>query len=586
MAILEEYMIKKIQENERKELEDIIVNKRISPVFQPIISLRDGSVFGYEALSRIQKDSFIKKPDQLFRIAAENGELWELEQLCRKCALKKIYENAGLLPDKKLFLNVSPLIIYDDKFQAGFTKEYLRRYHISPSQIVFELTERDSSTDMIGFGSVVEHYKKQQYGIAIDDLGSCYSGLNLICELQPHFVKLDMQLVRELHNNSSKLALLKSLKEFSSMTNMRLVAEGIETKEELETLISIGIHYGQGYYIGRPNENIMPIQDEVVKNIKECNVKKHNINNHGMNNSYIKHICTNGLTVQENMSVEQVLSYFEENPSFPGICITHLRKVKGILTKEKLQRILSGRYGFSLHQNKEVTAIMDRDFLEVDAYTPISTVSAIAMDRSEGSLYDFVVVTEEGHYLGIVTVKDLLIKSTEISVNAAKSSNPLTGLPGNLVINQEISRLVEHNMQYTVMYIDMDNFKAFNDVYGFERGDEVIRIMAQVLKEQIEEAGFIGHVGGDDFVVILYHNEYQMLCREITHQFEERARKLYSENDRERGYIETENRRGEWERYPLLSITIALMTDKEKKYLSHYELVEELAARKKLAKQK
>lgn len=586
MDILEKHLMEKIDDNKKSELEDIIINERIISVFQPIISLRDGSVFGYEALSRIQGNSGIKTSEELFHIAAYYEKLWDLEQLCRKYALKKMYENSKLLADKKLFLNVSPLIIYDKKFQAGFTKEYLRRYHINPAQIVFELTERDSSANMNGFSIAVEHYKKQQYEIAIDDLGSGYSSLNLICELQPHFVKLDMQLVREVQKNSSKLALLKSLKEFSTMTNMKLIAEGIETKEELETLISIGIHYGQGYYLGRPNVHMIPIKDDVIKNIKECNIKKHNITNHGMNHSYIKHISTNVLTVQETISVEQVLSYFEENPLFPGICITHFGKVKGILTKEKLQRILSGRYGFSLHQNKDVAAIMDRDFLEVDAYTPISTVSAIAMDRSEGSLYDFVVVTEAGQYYGIVTIKDLLIKSTEISVSTAKASNPLTGLPGNLVINQEISKLVEQNIEYTVMYIDMDNFKAFNDVYGFERGDEVIRIMAQVLREKVGESGFIGHVGGDDFVVILYHNEYQLLFEQITQQFEKRTRELYSENDRERGYIEAENRHGKKEQFPLLSITIALTTDKEKKYFSQYELVEELAIRKKLAKQK
>lgn len=245
--MLKQYVKEETQERDRKEIEDILIQERIYPVFQPIVSLRDGSVIGYEALSRIKGESSIENPEKLFNAAIKYRKIWELEQLCRKKALKAWAESKEKTREKRLFLNVSPCIIHDRKFQTGFTKEYLRRYSINPSQIVFEITERESSKDKEGFSDVVEHYKEQQYEIAIDDLGSCYSGLNLICELQPHFVKLDMQLVRELQKSNSKYALVKSLVEFSRMTRVQLIAEGIETKEELETLINIVILYHNRY---------------------------------------------------------------------------------------------------------------------------------------------------------------------------------------------------------------------------------------------------------------------------------------------------------------------------------------------------
>jgi len=572
--------------DERAELEYIIEHQKIQSVFQPIVSLRDGSIYGYEALSRIIDGNVICNPEQLFHIAPKYKMLWMTEQLCRKKALKKLYQNREKIGDKKLFLNVSPKIIHDDKFKTGFTREYLERYEIAPSQIVFELTERESQEDLLGFGKVLAHYKKQKYEIAIDDLGSCYSGLNLMCQIQPHFLKIDMQIVRDLHKDRNKYALVKSLTEYASLTNTQLIAEGIETEEELETLIQMGVHYGQGYLLGNPSEEIYEIDKQVMEKIRACNIIKHNTNNHGMNNFYTRHICMNCLTVKEDMSVEELLGYFEENSHVPGICVTRDDKVLGIVTREKLQRLLSGRYGFSLHQKKPVSYIMDTQFLSVDGYTPISTVSSIAMERNEKSLYDFVVVTEKDDYYGIVTVKDLLMKSTEISIHTAQSSNPLTGLPGNLTINEEMTKLTQGNLEYTVMYLDMDNFKAFNDVYGFEHGDEVIRILAQVLQEQVQDQGFIGHVGGDDFVVILYHNHYEAYIPNIVRTFEERSHALYTEQDRQNNYIETKNRHGEVERYPLMSITIVLTTDKEKKYANQYELAEELAARKKQAKQK
>lgn len=270
-----------------EEIRAIIENSRIKPVFQPIVSLRDGSILGYEALSRIEGTTSIQSIDELFHLAAENGLLWELEQVCRKKALKEVFLNHNKYYDKQLFLNVSPMVIHDIKFKIGFTKEYLNRYHINPAQVVFELTERDSMVDIDGFQSAVEHYKRQSYEIAIDDLGSCYSGLNLICELQPHYIKLDMKLVRDVHKNRSKYGLIKGLMEFSAMTNAKLIAEGIETKEELEALINIGIHYGQGYYLARPDKEIKDVEEAVIRCIKDYNFKKHSMNNFSVDSFYI-----------------------------------------------------------------------------------------------------------------------------------------------------------------------------------------------------------------------------------------------------------------------------------------------------------
>ena len=517
-----------------EEIRAIIENSRIKPVFQPIVSLRDGSILGYEALSRIEGTTSIQSIEELFHLAAENGLLWELEQVCRKKALKEVFLNHNKYYDKQLFLNVSPMVIHDIKFKIGFTKEYLNRYHINPAQVVFELTERDSMVDIDGFQSAVEHYKRQSYEIAIDDLGSCYSGLNLICELQPHYIKLDMKLVRDVHKNRSKYGLIKGLMEFSAMTNAKLIAEGIETKEELEALINIGIHYGQGYYLARPDKEIKDVEEAVIRCIKDYNFKKHSMNKFSVDSFYIRHICSSGFTVPESMKVETVLNYFTEKTEIPGVCIVDEKRVMGILTREKLHKILSGRYGFSLHQNKEIAAVMDKDFLEVDYLTPISTVSAIAMERGADNLYDFVVVTQASQYYGIVTIKDLLTKATEINVNTAKALNPLSGLPGNLLIDQEMRNVITDHSEYTVMYLDMDNFKAFNDVYGFERGDEVIKIMAKLLQEMVGEKDFIGHVGGDDFVVILYHNQYQELIEKIKQEFKKRTHVLYAKEDRTR----------------------------------------------------
>jgi EAL domain-containing protein (putative c-di-GMP-specific phosphodiesterase class I) len=150
------------------ELMQILNNEEIVTVFQPIISLKDGKIHGYEALSRGPKDTMLEQPATLFDVARLHDKLWELEFLCR---LKAIENASKFFPNSKIFLNVDPAVINDDKFKQGFTKEYLTRYNIDVQNIVFEITERNSIHDYESFRKTIDNYKNQGYSIAIDDLG-------------------------------------------------------------------------------------------------------------------------------------------------------------------------------------------------------------------------------------------------------------------------------------------------------------------------------------------------------------------------------------------------------------------------------
>lgn len=569
----------------RREIENIIEMKRIKTVFQPIISLRDGQVLGHEALSRIIGETNVSNTEEMFQLAATYNRMWDLELLCRVKSLETAYIHIKPPYDKKIFLNVNPKIMHDKKFQEGFTKEYLNKYDITPENIIFEITERDAIKDMESFQSVVEHYKSQNYRIAIDDAGAGYSGLNLISEIYPHYLKLDMKLIRNIYKDSLKHALVKSMVEFSNIANINLIAEGIECREELNVLVDLGVKYGQGYYIQRPNEKFLEIDSGLINYLVELNRKKNHLQGIKLSNIYIDNICKVTKTMSPMTKVEQVYDEFQQKPNIDGVCIVSEERVLGIVTREKLVNRLSGRYGFSLHQKKEITSIMDNEYLEVDYQTPVTTVSYLAMERENSKLYDIIVVTKEGKYHGIVTIKDLLQKTTEIDVLNAKNQNPLSGLPGNMVIENEITQSIMTNKEFTVLYLDIDNFKAFNDVYGFEAGDIVIRILSKVIVKNADKKDFVGHVGGDDFVMIIDHYNWKPVTQNIIRNFMEEVLTLYSYEDRKRGYITTANRHGEIERFPLLSLTISLVNNQFKSYNNEYELTEELARLKKKGKQ-
>ena len=139
------------------------------------------------------------------------------------------------------------------------------QYEIAPHNVIFEITERNVITDMNGFMVTIDHYKSQDYRIAIDDAGAGYSGLNLISDVNPNYIKLDMKLIRHVDTDSVKFAIVKGMVELSKASNIQLIAEGIETSEELDTLVNLGVQYGQGYFIQQPAAEIMEIRQEVLQ---------------------------------------------------------------------------------------------------------------------------------------------------------------------------------------------------------------------------------------------------------------------------------------------------------------------------------
>lgn len=558
----------------------ILEEKAIETVFQPIISLQTGQIYGYEALTRGPINTVLHNPENLFDYALKTGKLWELENVCRANALKCAHE---LQAEGKLFLNVNPNVMNDPKFKQGFTKEFLSHFQMDSDSIVFEITEREAINNLKDFINTIDHYKRQYYQIAIDDVGSGYSGLNIITDVRPHFIKLDMKLTRNINKDRTKQLLVRSLCEFANYSQIHIIAEGIETMEELHTLIAMGVHYGQGYYIQKPNSKLFPVRSELISIIKKENNRKNSIISNRLTDTSIEHIATPLHMISSDMPISKVSKLMESNDSLPGFCIKENKKLIGVITRNKLHLKFSGPYGYSLYNKKPVSAIMSRQFMKVDASTPIDVVAKIAMKRDPLHLYDFITITKEDNYFGIVTVKDLLEKSMQLEIDYAKHLNPLTELPGNIIIEQQLQKCIESSNDLIVLYLDIDNFKPYNDVYGFEKGDKVIIDLAKILEKVCPSEGFIGHIGGDDFILITDIASSKDVCEEIIEQFNKSIEHYYYAYDYIKEYIISKNRHGVEEQFPLLSISIAGLTNRECQTI--YELSENATKLKKQCKQ-
>lgn len=246
----------------------IIERSDIYSVFQPIVNIQTAKVEGYEALSRISRKKTELMISDLFVIAEQVGCVWRLEKLCRKKALKQAVKK----PEKvKLFLNVDGNIFQDPTFIQGFTNRKASRIGVPISDIVFEITERSDIENYQILQRIMDHYIDQGFEIALDDVGAGYSGLNRVVNTSPNYLKADIELVRDIHKNKKKEIMMKFLQSYCEETGEILIAEGIETAEELECLHALGVHYGQGYFLGKPDCEFKNIRDEALEVLRKLN---------------------------------------------------------------------------------------------------------------------------------------------------------------------------------------------------------------------------------------------------------------------------------------------------------------------------
>ena len=154
------------------------------------------------------------------------------------------------------------------------------------------------------------------------------------------------------------------------------------------------------------------------------------------------------------------------------------------------------------------------------------------------------------------------VKNLNRLLTTNRRVSPLTGLPGNVQIHSELKKRISKEEEFSVLYLDLDNFKSYNDVYGFLKGDKIIQYTANIITDEIHTdggSGFVGHVGGDDFIAIVPYTEVDNLCQRIIARFESKIKDFFTEEDAEKGYLEIQNRRGIIEKFPLTSISIAVV---------------------------
>ena len=224
---------------------------------------------------------------------------------------------------------------------------------------------------------------------------------------------------------------------------------------------------------------------------------------------------------------------------------------------------------------------------EDNSITPIIIVSSnkdtrhiVEILRNEVELYLEQPIDKDILYYNIKNLMRLL--------NSNRMVSPLTGLPGNVQIQAEMKKRLSNKREFAMLYVDLDNFKAYNDTYGFSNGDEIIKYTAKVIQDNVlkddNERNFVGHIGGDDFIAITENEDYEKISQSIIAEFDSGLSKFFNKEDLERGYLEVENRKGIMEQYPLTSISIGVVDVAVGRFKNTLEIGEAGASVKHLAK--
>jgi diguanylate cyclase (GGDEF)-like protein len=240
-----------------------------------------------------------------------------------------------------------------------------------------------------------------------------------------------------------------------------------------------------------------------------------------------------------------------------------------------LEHTVLGRFGYGIHLNskKTIGEVMEKPSLIIDYYQTLEEASNTVQSRKYENLYDDIIVLKNEKYYGIVPINLLLEVITKRAIKIAKDSNPLTGFPGNWAIQRYIERNIKLGSLLEIAYIDINYFKPYNDLYGFEKGDHVIYTMGKILYEinQVFPLYLIGHIGGDDFIIITPPGQSKIVCQQLITKFEEYLPYFHGE-DFIKGYYISINRKEEEEKFPLLSLSCAIVSNESRKITSFAHL--------------
>ena len=565
------------------EFDDVVAQAALADhAFQPIVSTSTLRVHGFEALARLSGASDAGSVLTLLDRAAAAGRVRQVEQRLVTRAIAKFtrFEEAG---STRLFCNLDNRIYEGEEISEKALEGVIAGASFPASNLCLEISERSSIDPLGSLPPLLALLARLNIRIALDDFGVGSSSLQRLLFVEPHYVKIDRCFVDGLAASQRKQAIVAKLCGLAHALGFTTVAEGVEREGDFRAARELGCDLAQGYLIARPTTELRDLRIaynslRLAPNVEAMSPRVAEI-----------------MTVIEPILVDAPLvmaaARFRADPTLRLLPVVDVQgNVQGALYEEDVRRMLISDFGASLMANKGVDSRVGRQARRCaigEAHATVETIvnSYVTSEDANGML-----LAHEGRYVGYLSNNAVLRLAAEREVTQAREQNPLTHLPGNESIADQIARTMATRGPASATFFDFDHFKAFNDGYGFAAGDRALQIFADLLRGLRRETGaFVGHIGGDDFVVVMADDDRtcEDAMRGLCERFARSVESPYSPVDRRNGGFTATDRYGVNRFTPLLRVSAGVLhLPAARAHLTVKQAETQLSALKRAAKAK
>lgn len=540
---------------------DLIQHERFDIRYQPILDLATRRVIGHEALMAPQPGSGFQNPLEVFQHARALALDTELDLACVRKILRDF---AARNLHSTLCLNVNSATLAKPDMCAALAEQLdMAEKLLGRHRLVVELTEFDS-LNHVGVADFLVACRRTGAAIALDDFGVGHSNLDAWLQYTPDKVKIDRYFLQGIENDAARQQLLRGLRQMAELTGTRLLAEGIETLEQLQVVRELGIDLGQGYLLGRPHTTPafdVPATVKAAFADKKLVVLTQGGRKHTRAGA-LKPLIVPSPVMHALATTKTVMAFFADHPDQASLVfVDDEQRPLAIIARATFMDKMAYPYRMDVFGNRSALQFSNETPVVLEQEATVDQLTAVLTLADQRYLTDGVVVTHEGQYVGICPAHQLVRLVAESRIEAARHANPLTLLPGNFPITQHLERMLGGNTPFVLAYADLNHFKPFNDRFGFWKGDDIILKTAACIRDQMDLLhDFLGHVGGDDFVLVMQSSDWLPRLHRMAQSANEAMATMYPDADRAAGGIEAEDRFGVKRFFPLVTLSFGVIT--------------------------
>jgi EAL domain-containing protein (putative c-di-GMP-specific phosphodiesterase class I)/GGDEF domain-containing protein len=548
---------------------------------QAIVNVHSGQCFGHEVLVRGWEGCPHQTATEILDSCAQSGCLADLE-LAVRARLVELASSFPAIAQTALFLNFDSRVADALEGVVDATQRLLAPRF---PHVITEVSALPPGATPTLYGA--KTMRRRGGLLAVDRFGASAHSLELLTGCDPDFIKLDRSMISGVDSDARKRVVLAQMIGMAHTLGVEVIAVGVENGRELMVCRELGLDLVQGYFINPPQEDFSRLCEKYTH---VDMLAREDRRQRQIDQKWVQQQMDMVPAILVNAPMSEMFDRFARCPdSAYAPVVDGSGRPLGIVRESDMKNYAYSTYGKDLIANKAL-ARQVREFVVrcpiADIATPLDQMLAIyaAVEQTDGIL-----LSDHMVYRGFLTARSLIRAMHEKTLARARDENPLSKLPGNVVINEYVADCVAGGQGVVLAYIDFDNFKPFNDTYGFRQGDRAILLFAELCRKSADpQTWFLGHIGGDDFFVGIKtaaRDDATQAISQLIRDFTSDAESFYDQDARQRGCITAQDREGHVKSFPLLSASAVLFVlPPGCVHVSVDEVSSAIAAKKKEAK--